>query len=487
MSWSDGYFTHLDYANHYISYISPLSILLNLTFAGVRVGKCDSIAPIEDFSYLELGFGLGTSLNIHALSNSGFFIGTDFNPNHTLFAQNIANITQANLKLFDEGFREFLETLETLHVKFDFIVLHGVWSWINAKNQTIVLEIIKKFLKVGGIVYNGYNCYPGWSNKRPMGELLRFCFENTSGDVSKRIKTSLNFLETFYGMQNDLQSKQWQEIIRDLKTKSQSYVAHEYLNADWNCCYFYEMVESMQKAKCTFGASAKILDHFDSSLESFEIPLLSNENEFKEQLRDFLLHRQFRSDLFLRGKVLLMQNEGIAKIQNTPFVLIANKNSFKPLKTPYSQVIDTHCLKILEFLFSNKAKPKFASDIMTHCNLCFSELSSALALLISQDVVSPCLQNIATKIIKQTQKYNTYLLNTPLENYVFFASALIGGGVKVSKQHALLIHGILQKHTTQQSLEEFVALKYPNSAISSLEIKNFIETDLLIYQSLGIC
>ena len=87
-TWNQGYVTDVDYIDGYVVELSPMLLNLNLTIAGLDVGLRERVGTHEGISYLELAFGRGTSLNIHAATHDGQFVGTDFNPSHTFMARN---------------------------------------------------------------------------------------------------------------------------------------------------------------------------------------------------------------------------------------------------------------------------------------------------------------------------------------------------------------------------------------------------------------
>ncbi|OCR06065.1 hypothetical protein BA920_02620 [Helicobacter pullorum] len=143
----------IDYINAYFYGLNPLNIDFNLTLASVKNTKDSSI------SYLELGFGKGYSLALHSVCNKGEFIGVDFNPS---FAFNTKELSP-NSKIYNESFKDFYKRAISEKMSFDYIVLHGVWSWINSKNKKYIQKkIIDKCLNIGGIVYISYNSFPGW-------------------------------------------------------------------------------------------------------------------------------------------------------------------------------------------------------------------------------------------------------------------------------------------------------------------------------------
>ncbi|EAH5200975.1 class I SAM-dependent methyltransferase, partial [Campylobacter upsaliensis] len=147
----DGYIQSSNYEDLYFSALQPNIINFNLIFAGFK--------PIKNKHYLELGFGMGRSLLTHAVSNEGHFVGTDFNENQVAFAKNICEQAKiSNLTLYADSFEQLLERFRKMRAKgeevgFDFIVLHGIYCWVNEENRQIILSIIKEFLCEGGVVY----------------------------------------------------------------------------------------------------------------------------------------------------------------------------------------------------------------------------------------------------------------------------------------------------------------------------------------------
>ena len=95
--------------------------------------------------------------------------GTDFNPAQAGFAQELVASSGADAHLFDEAFAEFAQRDMP---EFDYIGLHGIWSWISDENRAVIVDFIRKKLKVGGVVYISYNTLPGWGSFVPLRHLM---------------------------------------------------------------------------------------------------------------------------------------------------------------------------------------------------------------------------------------------------------------------------------------------------------------------------
>ena len=175
MSWDLGYVSEIDYTHGYYRELSPLMMELCLLSRrqAHRVGR-----PLR---YLELGFGQGLSLNIHAATTQGEFWGTDFNPVQAANARELASASGADIKVLDASFSE-LAAREDLP-EFDIIGLHGIWSWISAENRRVIVDIARRKLAAGGVFYISYNTTPGWSAAMPLRHLMTLHSELASGEA----------------------------------------------------------------------------------------------------------------------------------------------------------------------------------------------------------------------------------------------------------------------------------------------------------------
>ena len=83
-SWTSGYVAELDYTHGYYREMSPLILQLAM------LSKLQAHRVERPLRYLELGFGQGLSLNIHAAAYDGEYWGTDFNPTQAANARELA-------------------------------------------------------------------------------------------------------------------------------------------------------------------------------------------------------------------------------------------------------------------------------------------------------------------------------------------------------------------------------------------------------------
>ncbi|MGF7206216.1 SAM-dependent methyltransferase [Skermanella aerolata] len=320
--WTDGYVAEIDYTHGFYRELTPSFLAFCMLLAGIRPPSLS--AP---FSYCELGCGQGFSTNLIASANRGAdFWATDFNPSHTVGAQRLAEAAGAgNVRFFDQSFAEFLD-LDT--PGFDFITLHGIYSWISPENRATIVEIIRRKLKPGGVVYISYNCLPGWSAAMPMRQLLIEHAAGSTDAMPVRIDKAIEFAKQIGGLNAGYFSSNptVPPKLERLQGMSRNYLAHEYFNREWKPQYFAEVSRELAHAKLTFASSASPTDHVDVvnlSADAQKILAGIGDVTFRETVRDYFLNQQFRKDIFVKGAVRLSSQEQAEFLMGTRFALTA--------------------------------------------------------------------------------------------------------------------------------------------------------------------
>ena len=326
--WTQGYVADIGYTLGYYRELNPLRIPLLLLCAGV--------APPEIDTACELGFGQGLSLNIHAAASEAQWYGTDFNPAQAAYARSLGVTSGSDARLFDDSFAEFCARPDL--PDFAYIGLHGIWSWISEDNRRIIVDFVRRKLKVGGILYISYNTQPGWAAMIPMRRLLAEHISVMSargGSWASRIDAALDFAGSL--MEADpiftRVNPSVGERIKALKDQDRRYLAHEYFNRDWLPVSFSEMSEWLSSAKLTYVCSASYLDNIDSlNLTPAQQGVLMNISDptFRELVRDFMVNQQFRRDYWVRGARRLTTFEQNEALRQQKVVLTKEPNCDHP-------------------------------------------------------------------------------------------------------------------------------------------------------------
>jgi hypothetical protein len=318
--WSEGYVADIGYTYGYYTELNPLRTRLAMLNAGVAVPEIKTAC--------ELGFGQGVSVNVHAAASATTWAATDFNPSQANFAQELARASGSDVLLADQAFAEFCARDDLPN--FDYIGLHGIWSWISDANRKVIADFVARKLNVGGILYISYNTLPGWSNFAPMRHLMvqheQRMSASGSGIVS-RIEGAIGFadklLETNPGYLKANPAAK--PRFEPLKTQNRHYLAHEYFNQDWHPMYFADMAKWLADAKMTFACSANYLDHINPiNFTPEQAQLLADipDRMLVETTRDFLVNQQFRKDYWVKGPITLPRMEQLAQIRAERVVLV---------------------------------------------------------------------------------------------------------------------------------------------------------------------
>lgn len=273
----------------------------------------------EPVRYCELGFGLGVNLTILAAVHPDVeFWGTDFNSSQFVQAREIA-AGLPNLTLLDASFEEF-EHVAT--PPFDFIALHGIWSWVSADNQKTILRILGKKLRPGGAVYISYNAMPGWAMLSPLRELLsqHAAFMSPAGHpAAMKVQEALALVAQLEKNQVPIivGNRALMDRLAQVRSAPIEYVAHEYLNQAHAPLYFSQVATALEEARLTHVGSSRVTNMLDginlSAAALQHISSIANPT-FRQVLRDYYTLSTFRCDVFMRGPRPLAGEERLSAL-----------------------------------------------------------------------------------------------------------------------------------------------------------------------------
>ena len=321
-TWSDGYITEIAYEWYFFHEMAPAHLNFVCLLKGHRPPALG-----QPFTYCELGAGLGLTSTMLAASNpTSRFWAIDVNPTHIVSAKALADEGGVENVTFVEA--SFGELLQHDLPQFDYICLHGVWSWISEENRMGIRDVIRARLKPGGIVYVSYNCAVGWEVVRSLGRLLRTFARVEQGSIENRLGiaieriTAMSQQEGGFFQDNPI-AHDWLERIKNF---SWNYLAHEYLNEHWEAFYFEDVMHALSEAKLTFVGASNPLKNFDfyvlkegSKKQAEEIgnPLMV------ETLKDFDTTAALRKDIFIRGSQAWTVEQSLAVLKQQRFALVA--------------------------------------------------------------------------------------------------------------------------------------------------------------------
>ncbi|MEJ6021749.1 methyltransferase regulatory domain-containing protein [Ramlibacter sp. PS4R-6] len=501
--WTSGYVAEIGYTYGYYRELNPVAARFALMVAGLVPPKFENAC--------ELGFGQGVSVNMHAAAGPARWWGTDFNPGQAAFAQSLAQASGSQAVLSDDAFEEFC--VRTDLPDMDYIGLHGIWSWINDANRKVIVDFVRRKLKVGGVFYVSYNTQPGWSAAAPLRELFTDHAETLGAPgqgIVARVDAALAFTERLMATNpRYLQANpQVTERLKRITSQDRHYLAHEYFNRDWEPMSFAKIAKWLAPAKLTFACSGDFLDHVDSLHFTPEQLALLNEipdPRFRQSVRDFCLNAQFRRDYWVRGPRPLAGAAHREAIDEQWVVLSKNAADIS-LKLGEAKLNEAIYKPLIEEMADGK--PKRVGDLaraLVPKGVQLPHLIQALVVLGGKSDLQPA--QVPTEAIRRTSTaLNRHLMNLSRNEATvqFLASPVTGGAFPVPRFDQIFLAAITEgvdsvdgwaRHAYQeisrhgqQLLKEGKPLTTEKEAVAHLRdmANEFGTRRLLVYKGLGL-
>lgn len=459
--WTAGYVADIGYTFGYYAELNPLRVKLAFLNAGLALPDAGTAC--------ELGFGQGMSANMHAAASLTQWHGTDFNPSQAAFAKELAAASGSGTQLHDDAFADFCTRADL--PDFDYIGLHGIWTWISDANRDVIVDFVRRKLKVGGVLYISYNTLPGWSTFAPMRHLL----SQHAGIMGSRGDGILNRLENALGFADQLlatnpnytrANPSVPERLTTIKGQNHIYLAHEFLNSDWQPMYFADMAKWLAPAKVEHACSAHLPDHVDAiNLTAEQQTLLKDipDTQFRQSVRDYMVNQQFRRDYWVKGGrklTLLAQNEGLRALR----VLLVTHRADVPLKVTASlgecSLLETVYSPLLDELADHKVKSiAQLEQSLKGKNIIFAQQIQALLVLAGAGHLQLAQDDaVSAKAKKSSDRLNSHLMHLARSSHdvAYLASPVTGGGFFVLRFHQLFLLARTQGHKQPADWAQYV-------------------------------
>jgi SAM-dependent methyltransferase len=139
------------------------------------------LAPPSVATCRVLEFGCSDGANLLPMAASlpdGQFVGCDLSPRAIAAArQAAAELGLANVTFVAEDLSELPEALG----EFDYMIAHGVYSWVPAQVRDAMFALAGRRLRPNGVMFVSYNVYPGCHVRQAVWEVLRLHIDRVDG------------------------------------------------------------------------------------------------------------------------------------------------------------------------------------------------------------------------------------------------------------------------------------------------------------------
>ena len=319
-AWGQGYFTGLAYGAYSFRELAPNWIDFALLSQRQRPPRSREGVP---FSYLELGSGMGLGLCLLAAAYpEGRFVGIDFHPGHIAHSQWLAQELQlANIEFHEGDFAALAASEPPLQLAadgpFDYVVAHGILSWIAEPVRQAMLALTHRLLRAGGAFYCSYNTFPGWLDRTAFKALLtleqqRPGADGFLGSIQRTTATLMRLSEAPADGPPTRLSRAFPGLIENLRHIQQqidqpSYLCGEYGAEHWQPFYVAEVHQLAAAHKLDPVASATLPENHPSLLAGPGASVVEGERDplIRQALLDLAISQSFRRDLFVKGAIPL--------------------------------------------------------------------------------------------------------------------------------------------------------------------------------------
>jgi SAM-dependent methyltransferase len=208
---------------------------------------------IERARVLELGCGRGGNLLPMAAGlREATFVGVDLSPRQIDEAQRVAaGAGLSNVTFVRASFDDFYPAAGS----FDYVVCHGVLSWVAPGTRTVLLERIGHALAPAGVAHVSFNVLPGWYDRLIARDWLRFA-ASSLGVVAERAAESLRWLHDQASPEQLDYRRRLAQVARRLGETDSAYARHEYLASEHHPLLVGTLLDEAAAAGLTYLGDA---------------------------------------------------------------------------------------------------------------------------------------------------------------------------------------------------------------------------------------
>jgi 2-polyprenyl-3-methyl-5-hydroxy-6-metoxy-1,4-benzoquinol methylase/methyltransferase-like protein len=293
--------------------------------AGTRPDYLAAVARLRGLStpdvrhcrVLDLGCATGGNLLAMAITSpESTFVGIDLSPRQIETARAAASEVGVDNVHFEAM---SITDIDESFGQFDYILSHGVYSWVPAEVQQALLGVCASNLSAEGIAYVSYNTYPGWHARGLVRDMMLF-HDRPQLSPSERVRRARTLLEavaTNVPKSDMVYAAVLQEELNALSDATESYFVHEELETENHPVYFVDFARRAAAAGLQYVAEsstslsdAQIGADLRATLRSW-----SADRVQYEQYLDYVRNRTFRRTLLCHASRSLADEPEAAPVR----------------------------------------------------------------------------------------------------------------------------------------------------------------------------
>ena len=197
--------------------------------------------------------------------------------------------------------------------KFDFILSHGVFSWVPPEVQDKMMAVCSENLTDDGLAYLSYNVYPGWHMRGMIRHMMLYHtaqFEDQPRKV-QQARALVDFLAKSVPTENNYYGMLLKNEMDLLKRSKDYYLAHEHLETENIPMYFHEFAEKANSKDLQYLGESEFSTMLASGFPKEVSETLKRVGKGiiqTEQYMDFVRNRMFRQTVLCKTGVAINRN-----------------------------------------------------------------------------------------------------------------------------------------------------------------------------------
>ena len=297
-------YSELGYKSMPFPYTTPATLEAYAALVGI------SAPNPKTARVLELGATYGGNIISQALFNlDATFVGIELSQEQVEKGNEvIANAGLTNVSLVQSDIASIGSEIGT----FDYIIAHGVYSWVDDGVKEALLRLIDEHLAEDGIAYISYNTYPGWHTMDEVRQLMMFSNRDKAQFNHKEKVLHGKTIGSIVGSQilkyDNLKERNSKFLgaLRSIMQKDEYYVGHDHLEPNNDPVYFYQFNDHLEAHNlaylCDADLTLSMVRSFDADIADTLDKLALNDHVAQEQYLDFMLDTTFRKSIICKAK-----------------------------------------------------------------------------------------------------------------------------------------------------------------------------------------
>jgi methyltransferase-like protein/SAM-dependent methyltransferase len=275
-------------------------------------------APAERCRLLELGCASGGNLFPMAYTlPESTFVGIDYSKRQIdeghkqLSKLPLDNVTLKHMDILD---------VDSEMGQFDYIIAHGIFSWVPRAVQEKLLQVCKENLAPNGVAFVSYNTYPGWHMIGIVRGLMQY---HTRGDVdpqerAARAREVIGFFaqasspeDSAYGSFLRMYDEMLKSGHKGTHEAGNSFLLHDEMEEINQPYYFYEFAARAARHGLQYLGEAEFRKMMTSNFPPEVTKKLAEYTKSVvdlEQYMDFMRNRSLRQTLLCHQDIKLRRS-----------------------------------------------------------------------------------------------------------------------------------------------------------------------------------